>query len=387
MNSALSMVKCFWRFKKRLLITAFGCLSAWNILESQQVSPARSAGPAHSLRAIRNDATVELIWKQRLAAVDGSPGERKLVFARICRTISPDISAASDRGVKCGESVGRVGLRRSVAQLAAMAYEKKSSEVTTRFTDRLPENLRQSESLQFAVYTVEAVDDRGQTAGVSNPAPVLLTPTPAVKSLHSQLDSRGIYLIWEDEIRDHPEGVEVDYRLARREKGSGRRINVPYLRAVVHLKEGDRWTAVDPSFDWGKIYTYWVTPVARFRSRNGNVLSEIEGEESSGLDVTARNVFPPAVPERLLALVGGGSGKKFVDLVWAPNIDKDLAGYNIYRRETGGEISLIHRGRTSLLSFQDKDVAEGHAYFYCLSAVDANGNESAKSSEVEAKVP
>lgn len=385
MNAPLSTVKCFWLFKKRLLITAVGCVLVCNVVESQQVSPPRGADASHSLRAIRRGDTVELIWKQRLAAVGGSSGERKLVFARICRTVSPDISTDLNRRVGCGESVGRVDLRKSRTGFANTAYEK-GREVPMRFTDHLPDS-RQSESLQFAVYTVEAVDDRGRTAPVSNPAPVLLTPTPAVKGLHSQLDSRGIYLIWEDEIENHPEGVEVDYRIVRREKGSEHRVNVPYLRAVVHLKEGDRWTGVDPSFDWGKTYIYGVTPVARFRSSNGNVLSEIEGVESAPLEVTAHDVFPPAVPERLLALVGRGPGKNFVDLVWAPNTDEDLGGYNIYRREPGGEIFLIHRGRTSFLSFQDKDVASGHTYFYCLSAVDVNGNESAKSSEVEARVP
>ena len=84
---------------------------------------------------------------------------------------------------------------------------------------------------------------------------------------------------------------------------------------------------------------------------------------------------------------GRTPGKMFVDLVWAPNVDKGLAGYNVYRREAGGEITRIHTERTSSLSFQDTDVAAGHTYFYCLSAVDANGNESAKSAEVEAIVP
>jgi fibronectin type 3 domain-containing protein len=88
-----------------------------------------------------------------------------------------------------------------------------------------------------------------------------------------------------------------------------------------------------------------------------------------------------------LALVGRGPAKKFVDLTWAPNVDKDLTAYKIYRREEGMEMALIHTGRTSFLSFQDAEVTAGHTYFYCLSAVDTNGNESAKSAEVKARVP
>jgi hypothetical protein len=373
--------------KKKLLISIFGVALAWNVVGSQQLAPVHGSDAAHNLHAVRKGAKVELVWKQRLQVADRSSGESRLVLARICRTISPAPPATLDQPASCGESVGRVSLRKSTAQLANTAYEKKDTEITARFTDRLPDDLRQSESPQFAVYEVEVVDDHGRTAGVSNRVPVLLTPTPAVKGLHSQLDSRGVYLIWEDEVESHPQGVEFDYRIARSEKGSRRGIVVPYLRAVVHLREGDRWTGVDTSLEWGKTYTYRVTPIARFRSPNGDVLSEVEGEESAPLEVTAHDVFPPAVPERLLTLVGRASGKEFVDLVWAPNLDKDLAGYNVFRREAGGEMVRIHTARPSSLSFQDTDVASGHTYFYSLSAVDANGNESPRSAEVEAIVP
>jgi hypothetical protein len=247
--------------------------------------------------------------------------------------------------------------------------------------------MQESESLQFAVYDVEVLDDRGVSAGRSNRALVLLTPTPAVKGLHSELDPRGVYLIWEDDIESHPQGVEFDYLVSRREKHSGDKIDVPYLRSVFHLREGDRWTGVDTTLDWGKSYTYWVTPIARVYLPGGELLAEMEGEKSAPLEVHAQNVFPPAVPERLLALAGPGSGKKFVDLVWAPNTDRDLAGYNVYRREAGVEMTRIHKGPTSLLSFQDTDVTSGHTYFYCLSAVGTNGNESPKSNEVTVVVP
>jgi len=112
----------------------------------------------------------------------------------------------------------------------------------------------------------------------------------------------------------------------------------------------------------------------------------MEGEASPPLEVTTHDVFPPAAPESLLTLVSRGP-KKFVDLVWAPNAETDLASYNIYRREAGVAMARIHTGKANLLSFQDIDVANGHTYFYSVSAVDAHGNESAKSSEVTAVVP
>jgi len=155
---------------------------------------------------------------------------------------------------------------------------------------------------------------------------------------------------------------------------------------VVHQKEGDRWSAVDTSLEWGKTYIYQITPVAKALTQDGQVFAEMEGEGTE-LEVTAHDVFPPAVPESLLALVGHIPGKKFVDLTWAPNVKKDLATYNIYRREAGTDLVRIHTGPSAILSFQDNDVISGHTYFYCLSALGANGNESAKTSEVAATVP
>ncbi len=65
------------------------------------------------------------------------------------------------------------------------------------------------------------------------------------------------------------------------------------------------------------------------------------------IEVVTHDVFPPGVPERLLVVVNRISGKKFVDLIWAPNTEKDLAGYNIYRREVTQLVSAVFNQRTS----------------------------------------
>jgi len=63
-------------------------------------------------------------------------------------------------------------------------------------------------------------------------------------------------------------------------------------------------------------------------------------------------------------------------------MEKDLAGYNVYRREADGQIKRVNVAPITMLSFQDTDIAPGHTYFYCISAVDIHGNESAKSPEI-----
>ena len=213
-------------------------------------------------------------------------------------------------------------------------------------------------------------------------ASVPMAPVLPAQGIHSELDVRGVYLIWENEIEDQHPSLKFDYRVYRREKGSSKRIAVPYLRAVLHTKEGERWSGVDTSIEWEKTYSYSVTPVTRVYSRSGKLISEIEGDESTPIEITTHDVFPPAVPERLLALPSHIPEKEFVDLLWAPNTEKDIAGYNVYRREANGEAARINSAPMPMLSFQDTNVVAAHTYFYSISAVDKHGNESARSPEV-----
>lgn len=229
------------------------------------------------------------------------------------------------------------------------------------------------------VRDVHATHKVEKTIASVPPAPVL----PA-KGLHSELDVRGVYLIWENEIESQDPSVKFDYRIYRREKGSPNRIAIPYLRGVIHTQEGERWSGVDTNIQWEKTYSYTVKPLTRVYSRDGKLLAEIEGDESAPIEVTTHNVFPPVAPERLLALVTQRREDRFVDLLWAPNAEKSITGYNVYRRDENGEPVRINSVPMTVLSFQDKNVAPTHTYFYSISAVDSHGNESARSQESSA---
>lgn len=313
----------------------------------------------HDLQATRKGNKVLLTWTQPRMAADHS-------VVKVCRNIAATSTASGFP--TCTQPIGEV--------------PQKTSSTKAQFTDTLSEDSTTSDSLQFAVYTVEVRDGRGRSGGFSNPVSVPLAPILPAKGLHSELDVHGVYLIWENEIETPLSSLQFDYRIYRSEKGSSSRLAVPYFRGLIHTKEGERWTGVDASIEWEKSYLYWVTPLTRIYSQTGKLIGEIEGEDSVPIEVVTHDVFPPAVPERLLAITGGMPGKKFVDLLWAPNTEKDLAGYNVYRREAGGQLARINSAPIALLSFQDINVASGHSYFYCISAVDIRGNESVRSQEI-----
>jgi hypothetical protein len=265
-----------------------------------------------------------------------------------------------------------------------VVHYKNNEAATVQFVDTLPANPEDSDSAQFAVYRLELQDARGRSLGFSNAASVPLAPVLPVRGLHSELDVRGVYLIWENEIENQSSSLKFDYRIRRREKGSAKPDAIPFLRGVIHTDEGERWSAVDTHIEWEKTYTYLVTPVTRVYGHSGELITEIEGDPSTPIEVTTHDVFPPAVPERLLALPTQTHGKKFVDLLWAPNPEKDISSYNVYRREEHGQAARINSVPMGVLSFQDTDVAAAHTYFYSISAVNKHGNESARSQETAA---
>jgi hypothetical protein len=76
-----------------------------------------------------------------------------------------------------------------------------------------------------------------------------------------------------------------------------------------------------------------------------------------------------------------------VTLTWKPS-KSQVNGYNVYRgTKFGGPYARINSDLVQGLSFQDQDVKSGTTYYYVIRAVDANGSESANSSEITAKVP
>lgn len=94
---------------------------------------------------------------------------------------------------------------------------------------------------------------------------------------------------------------------------------------------------------------------------------------------------PPEAPSGLAAT----SSDAEVGVEWEPSEAADLDGYNLYRDTTSisslGERMPVN-GSTLVAetALADTDVDNGTTYYYRVTAVDENGNESGGSSEVTA---
>jgi hypothetical protein len=140
----------------------------------------------------------------------------------------------------------------------------------------------------------------------------------------------------------------------------------------------------DLHFEFGTPYVYTVRSVAQFGA------DLVESADSAPVFVTPRDIFPPAAPANLEITIVPATQQApaYVELSWAINPEGDLAGYSVYRSDAedapGGRVS------TEILpspTFRDISVLPGRPYYYRVSALDRAGNESPKSSAVQADVP
>ncbi len=150
------------------------------------------------------------------------------------------------------------------------------------------------------------------------------------------------------------------------------------------LAPSDDTSYRDTLFDFGKTYAYVVRSLVLVE---GNAL---ESSDSVSVIVSARDTFPPAAPQNLVAagvLSGAPAGSVLVDLSWSINLETDLAGYRVYRSERQDTRGVLITPDLLLTpAYRDTSVEPGHRYWYSVTAVDRAGNESEPSAAVAVDV-
>ncbi|MHC5159943.1 MAG: hypothetical protein ACYSN8_07925, partial [Planctomycetota bacterium] len=116
-------------------------------------------------------------------------------------------------------------------------------------------------------------------------------------------------------------------------------------------------------------YYYVVTAVDSLSNESGN-----SNEDSA----TPYDGNPPLPPTGLTAT----ANYETVSLQWNDNSEGDLAGYNIYRSTTSGTGYTKLNGPLLVTSdYTDNAVANYTSYFYVVTAVDIDANESGNSNQ------
>lgn len=328
--------------------------------------------PVDDLSASRKGERVVLSWTPSHMTTDRQ-NIRRAGDTAVCRAVNVFPMAS------CAQEVGR-----ATTQMARWTKSKEAP--PAHYTDSLPLSLSQQNPLGFATYALEDFNPRGAGAGLSNQVQVPLAPTlPPPDDLRTQATANGIVLSWTGVLHEHeaPELRHI-YRLYRRSASVEKKPEV--VLGEIALQTDPHASFVDHSFEWEQTYQYWIAVVTQV-ALSGKPPIEVEGENSPEITVVAHDVFPPATPAGLQAVYSGVGQQLFIDLTWAPDLEPDLAGYNVYRREAGAEWTKINSEAVKTPSFRDRNVQPGHTYFYSVSAIDERGNESARSEEASETIP
>ena len=326
--------------------------------------------PPSDLRAGRKGNRVTLTWTEPTRTTDRQ-SVRYLGPTRICRSLEAEMK-------ECGNPVGQLPPPPGPPQPSrAMQAEPQV------FADPLPPPIHEQNPTGDITYAVEVLNRDGRSAGLSNRVQVAAVPTlPPPPDFHAELAASGVEFTWTSAGETSaPPGVQHRYRIYRRDETAGK----DAIASEVPIGEAGPMHTQDSTFEWEKTYLYRITSVSILIRPGGE--AQVEGDDSPTARIMAHDTFPPAVPAGLQAVYSGEGQKPFVDLIWAPVTDADLAGYNAYRREADNTPVKLNSELVKSPSYRDSAVASGKTYFYSVSAVDVRGNESARSEEANETVP
>jgi len=334
--------------------------------------------PPADLHATRKGNKVTLTWTIPAETTDRQR-IRNLGPTQICRGLQPELTS-------CGTPVGEAPAETVPGKSKKKSIGKKSAEprVSESYTDALPSPLLGDNSEAFASYAVEVLNPENRGADLSNQVHVSMVRTPAPPvDLNVRVTAQGVILSWANAASEEPApGLRYVYRVYRRQEGTAQ----PALVGEVPASVETTLTFTDSTIEWQKTYEYHIEAVTVI-TQEGKAAIEVPGEDSPEVKVFANDIFPPEVPSSLQAVSSGPGQPPFIDLIWAPDADADLAGYNVYRREEDGHPLRLNSQMLETPAYRDPDVVPGKTYSYSISAVDVRGNESARSEEVSETVP
>ena len=287
----------------------------------------------------------------------------------------------------------------------------KSFQVVTTIPGALVANYRSEDRVQLLVpitteeirahpgdtfvYRVRTRASRKRASADSNPASVRMLPvSERITSLHATVTESAIELSWQAPTRTStgdPLPAISESRVYRGELDPASADAAAKDISQAKWKSPLALLAVSPTnsyrdtlFDFGKTYFYIVrTAISQASS------GVLESSDSDPAIIAPRDVFPPAVPQGLVAavIVGSPTNPPEVDLSWSINLETDLAGYRAYRSEQEGTPGQLVTSDLLLSpAYRDTSVKSGHRYWYSVTSVDRSGNESAPSAPVAAEI-
>jgi len=255
------------------------------------------------------------------------------------------------------------------------------------FRDHLPPEEIARHDGAPVFYAVRARVSKRAASEDSNVASFLAHPGPSpVEELHATVVEAGVQLDWAAPTTatgGAPLASLAGFRVYRAEPApapaGSARSNEP-----VFLANAPTLAFLDTQIEWGRTYIYTVRSVAQYGA------DSVESADSPPVQVTPKDIFPPAPPLDLVAVYvpAAGAAPAAVELSWAISPEPDAAGYYLYRSSEGeAKAQRITPALLPTPAFRDISLVLGARYTYTVTAVDRAGNESPPSAPVSVSIP
>ncbi|MBW4027979.1 MAG: fibronectin type III domain-containing protein [Acidobacteria bacterium] len=318
--------------------------------------------PVKDLTAVRTGDKVSLHWT-------------------MTRRTTDKITLVSDQDVHiCRELAGKI------CETAGTLHAAPGK--PAEFTDTLPAAEAKGQPALLTYY-VELRNRFGRSAGPSNPAWTASGDAPApVAGLSTKTVPQGILLTWQPapaqpaDTSIRIQRTTVSPSAPRAADSDSFRLKTPTEQTLAVPSNVSQALDKQPAFDQSYRYT-----VQRVLALNlGGHLVEVASSPSLPVTIDARDIYPPAVPSGLES-VADQQGHA-IDLSWTPDSDADLAGYIVYRSQSSLPAVRISGSKpVATPSYRDTTPAPGAVYTYSVSAIDRDGNESARSMTTSETLP
>ncbi|MGB6865404.1 MAG: hypothetical protein WBE11_06895 [Candidatus Aminicenantaceae bacterium] len=218
------------------------------------------------------------------------------------------------------------------------------------------------------VFGLRVKDSKDKESGFSSLKPLIpkSVPLPPL-DLQAMMRENNVAIEWkppEKNIDSSTPPSVAGYNVYREsENEEFHRINTTLIEET---------SFVDRDFVYNMTYRYYVRASATRSS------PYTESGNSKAVEMLTEDTLIPIAPTGLVAI----AGENFVSLTWDSNKETDLAGYRVWRRSDSVEEFAAVTELIAENVFHDSKVEKNQRYFYAITALDVNGNESQRSEAV-----
>lgn len=218
------------------------------------------------------------------------------------------------------------------------------------------------------VFGLRVKDSKDKESGFSSLKPLIPNSVPLPPlDLQAMMRENNVAIEWkppEKNIDSSTPPSVAGYNVYREsENEEFHRINTTLIEET---------SFVDRDFVYNMTYRYYVRASATRSS------PYTESGNSKAVEMLTEDTLIPIAPTGLVAI----AGENFVSLTWDSNKETDLAGYRVWRRSDSVEEFAAVTELIAENVFHDSKVEKNQRYFYAITALDVNGNESQRSEAV-----